>query len=83
MPSEERFYSNILEPAIPHKGKMAKNLRGSCGLLLSTAEGKFLGHLGDFEYHWLKQVAIILVCSNWLGLVRAGQGYSFPFLDRP
>lgn len=51
--------------------------RGKRGLLLSIVEGALLRQLDHFRYDWLKQVAIILLHSNWPWLVRSWSGLQF------
>lgn len=51
--------------------------RGKRGLLLSIVEGALLRQLDHFRYDWLKQVAIILLYSNWPWLVRSWSGLQF------
>ena len=69
------------ELTILHKGKMAMTLRGVHRLLLSTAKGDVLWQLAYLRCDWLKQVAIILVHSNWLALDKGWSGLQFSMFE--
>lgn len=75
------YYSSMLGLTILSREKTAMILRRKWRLFFKALL-RGVSKIGHFKNDWLKQMAIVLVCFNWLGKLGAAQKYWFPFRGR-